>query len=209
MKIIYMIVLCGVCAACAALRDVDAALYGQPPNALAANTTVLVEFADPVSVSMKCGTAAFGPVGALVPVHGCVQAQIGAPIRMVTAMGGPLTNAMHIIEFSDIDRAARICASDARIDIDTTGLPEAACVYAFAKGHRARIVWPNPCATGDIYMCHELAHVNQYRLGWEHASLLSPRNHWGRAPKRPTAGYMVARRNTDTAPSEVTIGSAF
>lgn len=196
MKIYGLFILCSLCSACTTLRNVDAALYGEPPAMLASNATVFVDFGDPVSVSMKCSMAAFGPLGVLAPVHGCVQARKGEPIRMITTIGADALHATYIVEFTSPERAKRVCESSVRVSAQMSGLPEKVCLYQPGHETRPRLVWPNPCATGDMYMCHELGHVNQYRLGWVQASAISPRDHWGRAPRQVTSPYRLAQRQS-------------
>ena len=80
---------------CASLRQFDSQVYGGPPTPLKKDVTVYVTFADAVTSSVTCGKKAFGPVGVLLPTHGCVVAERGEPIRMILPLGGPLRGRTH------------------------------------------------------------------------------------------------------------------
>ena len=195
MRLFTSILLTATLVSCTHVRHLDAEVYGSPPKPLTQDVTVVASFKDAFSVSMDCGRKAMGAIGTLVPSHGCVHARIGEPVEMIVVGHGDLLGTTRVVEFVAPEKAADVCARLADLSGNIKGLPEGGCIYGVANEDHKRIVWPNPCDTGDAYMCHELGHVNQFALGWQRPSF-SPAYHWGRPPEEPR--FVVA----GTQPSE-------
>ena len=125
-------------------------------------------------------------MGSLVPVHGCVVAEKNAAIRILRVAPPELQGQIRKVEFVTQHNAYARCRIYNRDPSRLAGLPDEACSFYAAGDPEARIVWANPCQTGDRFLCHELAHVHQYNQGWVDATV-SPLRHWGRPPDRKLA----------------------
>lgn len=177
--------------ACAQMQAVDASVYGMPPEDLRSDLTVLVDFDDPVATSTACSQRKFGMIGLIVPAHGCVHAEPHEPIRMRRATYGPERGTTKVVEFLEPERAAFKCAFFAGEALFGAHWPDGACAYTRSTETHTRIIWPNPCDTGDLFGCHELGHAHQLAKGWIGATL-TPSRHWGHAPPSDAPIYLAS-----------------
>lgn len=204
MRVFASLFLATVLTSCSHVRHIDAEVYGGPPEPLKQDVTVIASFKDAISVSVTCGRKAMGPLGSLVPSHGCVHARAGKPVEMVLVGPDGLRGTTRIVEFVAPGKAPDLCALRSGQSGGIDGLPEGGCQYQVAGEDHLRIIWPNPCDTGDAYMCHELGHVNQFALGWQRPSF-SPAYHWGRPPTEPR--FVLAETDAPEADSSAAQGA--